>query len=326
MFKVLLADDEPLVLIGIQGMIDWGSLGWEVSGMARNGSEALRLINETQPDLVLCDIRMPLMDGLELAAKCRETDEALPVFIMLTSYEEFSYVNLWLALLGGAVAGPFWAALNAVSLQCFRGSCDGWFGRWRGAMARMLAPAAAQGAALGLLGAGLTAAGSFFSALLGGAQRPALFVWIVIAVDLYLLALAATLLFPSLALSGEGFESRMRGSLSMLTQTPGRVLGTAAALLVWSIVLVGLFPASAPYPWRWASGPQPCCRRSCFCRPCVWPLTWRKASGPFENLPLPPSAASPPDSAPKSGGVGAGRWYWGWWCVSACLPGCWAPC
>ena len=93
MFKVLLADDEPLVLIGIQGMIDWGSLGWEVVGTARSGGEALRLIGETQPDLVLCDIRMPVMDGLELAAKCRELDEALPVFIMLTSYEEFSYVK-----------------------------------------------------------------------------------------------------------------------------------------------------------------------------------------------------------------------------------------
>ena len=93
MFKVLLADDEPLVLIGIQGMIDWGSLGWEVAGTARNGSEALRLIGEVQPDLVLCDIRMPVMDGLELAEKCREMDEALPVFIMLTSYEEFNYVK-----------------------------------------------------------------------------------------------------------------------------------------------------------------------------------------------------------------------------------------
>ena len=93
MFKVLLADDEPLVLIGIQGMVDWGSLGWEVVGTARNGSEALSLIGELHPDLVLCDIRMPVMDGLELAAKCRESDKALPVFIMLTSYEEFSYVK-----------------------------------------------------------------------------------------------------------------------------------------------------------------------------------------------------------------------------------------
>ena len=158
--------------------------------------------------------------------------------------------NLWLALLGGAiggaVAGPFWAALNAVALQCFQGSCDGWFGRWRGAMARMLAPAAVQGAVLALLGAGLTTAGSFFAALLGSAQRPALVVWIVIALDLYLLALAAVLLFPTLPLSEEDFGQRLKRALSMVPLSPARVLAAAAALLVWGALLVGLFPASVP--------------------------------------------------------------------------------
>ncbi len=93
MFKVLLADDEPLVLIGIQSMLDWSGLGWEVVGTARNGGDALQLIEEKQPDLVVCDIRMPVLDGLELAERCRERDEGLPVFIMLTSYEEFDYVR-----------------------------------------------------------------------------------------------------------------------------------------------------------------------------------------------------------------------------------------
>ena len=158
--------------------------------------------------------------------------------------------NLWLSLaggaLGGAVAGPFWAALNAVALQCFRGGCDGWFGRWRGVMARFLGPAAAQGAALGLLGAGLLAAGAFFSTLLGSAQQPALFVWIVILADLYLLALAAALLFPSLTLSGEGLGARLKGALSMVPLAPARVLAAAAALLAWGALLVGLVPASVP--------------------------------------------------------------------------------
>lgn len=158
--------------------------------------------------------------------------------------------NLWLALLGGAaggaVAGPFWAALNALALQCFRGGCDRWFGRWRGAVARSLAPAAAQGAVLGALGAGLLAAGGFFSALLGSAQQPALFVWVVILADLYLLALASALLFPSLPLCEEGFGPRLKRALSMLAQAPGRVLAAAAALLAWGALLVGLFPASVP--------------------------------------------------------------------------------
>lgn len=160
------------------------------------------------------------------------------------------YENFWLALLGGvlggAVAGPFWAAMNAMALQCFRGGTRGWLGRWAGAMARFLGPASAQGAVLGLLGAGFLTAGSFFAALLGDGGRPPLAVWIVTGLDLFLLALAAAVLFPSLAFSEDGFGGRLRRSLSMLVQAPGRVLGAAAALLVWAALLMGLFPVSVP--------------------------------------------------------------------------------
>ena len=93
MFKVLLVDDESLVLVGLQGMLDWNELGWEVVGTARNGKDALALIKEKSPDLVLCDIKMPVMGGLALAKRCQELDLGLPVFIMLTSFEEFDYVR-----------------------------------------------------------------------------------------------------------------------------------------------------------------------------------------------------------------------------------------
>lgn len=93
MFKVLLVDDEPLVLIGLQGMLDWGELGWEIVGTARSGKDALAAIQEKRPDLVLCDIKMPVMGGLTLVKRCQELDLGLPVFIMLTSYEEFDYVK-----------------------------------------------------------------------------------------------------------------------------------------------------------------------------------------------------------------------------------------
>jgi len=93
MFKALLVDDEPLVLIGLQGMLDWGGLGWEIVGKSRNGKEALAAIKELRPDLVLCDIKMPVMGGLALAKRCQELDMGLPIFIMLTSYEEFDYVK-----------------------------------------------------------------------------------------------------------------------------------------------------------------------------------------------------------------------------------------
>lgn len=158
--------------------------------------------------------------------------------------------DFWLALLGGAiggaVAGPFWAAMTAIALQCFRGDSAGWSGRWRGAMVRFLGPGAAQGAVLGLLGAGLLTAGSFFAALLGDGGHPPLPVWIVIAADLYLLSLAAVFLFPTLPLSDGGFGARLKQALSMLPRAPGRVLGTAAVLLAWGALLVGLFPASVP--------------------------------------------------------------------------------
>ena len=61
MTGVLLVDDEPLVLIGMQGMLDWAALGYEVVGTARNGAEALRAVQEKQPDIVVSDIRMPVM-------------------------------------------------------------------------------------------------------------------------------------------------------------------------------------------------------------------------------------------------------------------------
>lgn len=93
MTRVLLVDDEPLVLIGMQSMIDWAAKGFELAGTARNGGEALEKIEELKPDIVVSDIRMPVMDGLTLAARCREKDAALPAFIMLTSYEEFDYVR-----------------------------------------------------------------------------------------------------------------------------------------------------------------------------------------------------------------------------------------
>lgn len=93
MFRVFIVDDEPLVLIGMQGMLDWAELGYEVVGTARNGAEALKAIEETHPDIVISDIRMPVLDGFAMVEQCREKDAALPAFIMLTSYEEFDYVK-----------------------------------------------------------------------------------------------------------------------------------------------------------------------------------------------------------------------------------------
>lgn len=93
MIKLLIVDDEPLVQIGIKSMLNWADYGIEVCGTAVNGANALELIEKYSPEIVITDIRMPIMNGLELAKTCRDTYGKIPLFIILTSYEEFQLVK-----------------------------------------------------------------------------------------------------------------------------------------------------------------------------------------------------------------------------------------
>lgn len=93
MLKVLIADDEPLVQIGLKSMIDWNRLGFELCPSASNGEMAFEIIETHMPEIVITDIQMPRLSGLELAKKCRDTYGRLPVFIILTSYEDFNYAR-----------------------------------------------------------------------------------------------------------------------------------------------------------------------------------------------------------------------------------------
>ena len=93
MIKLLIADDEPLVQIGIKSMLNWADYGIEVCGTAMNGKVALDMIREYAPEIVITDIKMPIMNGLELAKTCRDEMGSIPLFIVLTSYEEFQLVK-----------------------------------------------------------------------------------------------------------------------------------------------------------------------------------------------------------------------------------------
>jgi len=93
MIKLLIADDEPLVQIGIKSMINWADYGIEICGTAMNGEAALKLIEEYSPEIVITDIKMPIMNGLELTRICRDTYGSIPLFVILTSYEEFQLVR-----------------------------------------------------------------------------------------------------------------------------------------------------------------------------------------------------------------------------------------
>lgn len=93
MIKLLIADDEPLICVGIQSLLDWESLGVTVIGTARNGAQALEIIDAKRPEIVIADIKMPIKSGLELAEECAKKYGYPPLFILLTSYESFSFAQ-----------------------------------------------------------------------------------------------------------------------------------------------------------------------------------------------------------------------------------------
>ncbi|AEC02939.1 response regulator transcription factor [Parasphaerochaeta coccoides] len=98
MIKLILADDEPLVLVGLQNMLAWENHDVTLCGTARNGMELLSMIEQHQPDIVITDIKMPLASGLDAAKVSAERFGRFPLFIMLTNFEDFSYAREALSL------------------------------------------------------------------------------------------------------------------------------------------------------------------------------------------------------------------------------------
>ncbi|MBT2290760.1 response regulator [Paenibacillus albidus] len=92
-FKVLLIDDEPWALEGMQIWVDWEELGFEVCGVCGNGAEGLKLMEEWEPELVMVDIHMPVMDGLEMIREWRQRGKLSTKFIILTGYSDFDYAR-----------------------------------------------------------------------------------------------------------------------------------------------------------------------------------------------------------------------------------------
>ena len=88
----MIADDEYFVRYGIMTSIDWAAHGCRFIHEASNGEEALEKIHLEKPDILLTDIRMPVMDGLELLKRLKQENIDLPV-IILTSYAEFEYAR-----------------------------------------------------------------------------------------------------------------------------------------------------------------------------------------------------------------------------------------
>ncbi|MGF9913490.1 response regulator [Paenibacillus ehimensis] len=92
MYKLMLVEDEEDVREGILREIDWARHGFEVIETAENGQEAAELFEREVPDVVVTDIRMPFMDGLQLAAWIRQRYEATKI-VILTGFDEFEYAQ-----------------------------------------------------------------------------------------------------------------------------------------------------------------------------------------------------------------------------------------
>lgn len=100
MLKILIAEDEELIRKGIVLTVDWASLGCIVTAEAANGAEALEMMDQHKPDLIITDLKMPVMDGIEMLEVLRKRGDQTPV-IILTAYDSFDYARSALRL--GAV-------------------------------------------------------------------------------------------------------------------------------------------------------------------------------------------------------------------------------
>lgn len=93
MYSVLLVDDEPWAIEGLQMFVDWEGHGFRVCGVCENGAEALSAARELMPDVIVTDIRMPQMDGLELIGQLQGERGAPTEFIVLSAYSEFAFAK-----------------------------------------------------------------------------------------------------------------------------------------------------------------------------------------------------------------------------------------
>ncbi len=92
MYSVFVVDDEPIVLEGMRSKIDWESSGFTFAGEATDGEIALSMLHELKPDILITDIKMPFMDGLQLSAAIKKIQPWIKI-IILSGHDEFDYAK-----------------------------------------------------------------------------------------------------------------------------------------------------------------------------------------------------------------------------------------
>ncbi len=97
MYKVFIVDDEPFIIDGLYDIVDWARMGMEIVGQAENGQAALEALSHIPADILITDISMPVMNGLDLIRGVRSFKPDLKV-IVLSGYDEFAYLKEGMAL------------------------------------------------------------------------------------------------------------------------------------------------------------------------------------------------------------------------------------
>jgi two-component system response regulator YesN len=93
MYEVLFIDDEPLALEGLKDIIEWENFGFHVLDVCNNGEDAIKSVKQCTPDLIITDICMPVMDGLDFIEHTKADVSNNIEFIILTGYSEFPYAK-----------------------------------------------------------------------------------------------------------------------------------------------------------------------------------------------------------------------------------------
>lgn len=97
MYRVVLVDDEELELLGIQKLVPWKDLQMEVTAACPDGFSVLKYLEENEADVLVSDIRMPIMSGLELASKAQKLYPGLKL-LFVSGYEDFQYAKQALSM------------------------------------------------------------------------------------------------------------------------------------------------------------------------------------------------------------------------------------
>jgi|GEM_PF-5255412 len=92
MFNLLIVDDETVERRSLCNSLDWNMIGVQVAGDAWNGKQAIEMVMQNRPDIVITDVKMPVMDGVEMAKMIRAIDPSIKI-IFCSAYEDFDYAR-----------------------------------------------------------------------------------------------------------------------------------------------------------------------------------------------------------------------------------------